>query len=92
VSARVRIDRKALGRAADRYGYKSLDGRMLDVEVVTRYGEAKARCAMKFVEKMNYPLMFIREVGPAGKRKPGAKGRGPSGQGSPEAPRPKRRS
>ena len=70
VSVRARINRAALGRAAGRYGYRSLDGKMLTVEVVTRYGAARARCAMKFVERMNYPLMFIRDVKTAGKRKP----------------------
>jgi hypothetical protein len=66
VSARARIDRRALGSSSGRYGYKSLDGRMLSLEVETVYGAARARCSMRFVREMGYPLMFIGKVGPAG--------------------------
>ena len=62
VRARARIDRRAVRGTPGRYGYRSLDGRMLDVEVTTRYGSAEARCALKFVRELKYPLMFIREV------------------------------
>lgn len=66
VSAQARIDRKTLGKTGGRYGYKTLDARMLLVEVETAYGGSRARCAMRFVREMGYPLMFIEEVGPAG--------------------------
>jgi len=66
VSARARIDRRVLGKTPGRYGYKTLDARMLDVEVETAYGGATARCAMRYVRELGYPLMFIEEVGRAG--------------------------
>ncbi len=66
VRARARIDRRALGKTGGRYGYKTLDARMLFVEVVTTYGRARARCAMRFVSELDYPLMYIDEVRPAG--------------------------
>lgn len=62
VSARARIDRRALGRTGGRYGYKTLDARMLVVEVETAYRRARARCAMRFVAELDYPLMFIKSV------------------------------
>jgi len=69
VSARARIDRAALKNSSGRYGYRTLDGRMLMVEVVTRYGSAEADCAMEFVREMKYPLMYIRRVGAAAVKK-----------------------
>lgn len=65
VSARARIDRRALDGGTGRYSYRTLEGRMLAVEVVTRYGTAEAECAMEFVREMKYPLMFIRRVSKA---------------------------
>jgi hypothetical protein len=62
-SARARIDKGILGKGSERYGYRTLDGRMLRLEVVTSYGAAWAECAMEFVREMKYPLMFIRRVG-----------------------------
>ncbi len=62
VRARARIDRRALGRKSGRYGYRSLEGRMLRVEVETAYGRARARCTMRFVSELDYPLMYIEEV------------------------------
>jgi len=61
-SVRVRIDRDMLGKGRKRYGYRSLNGRMLRLDVVTRYRTARAECAMEFVRQMDYPLMFVRMV------------------------------
>jgi hypothetical protein len=62
VSARARIDRDLLAKGSERYGYRTLDGRMLRLEVVTRYGAVRAECAMEFVKELRYPLMFVRRV------------------------------
>jgi len=58
----VHIDRGRVGKGKDRYGYRSLEGRMLSLKVVTRYGSARAECAMEFVRQLDYPLMFVRKV------------------------------
>lgn len=62
VSARARIDRRALNGGTGHYSYRTLEGSMLAVKVVTRYNSAQAECAMEFVREMKYPLMFIRRV------------------------------
>ncbi len=62
VRARARIERSALRRSAGRYRYRALDGSMISVDVVTRYGDAEAHCAMRYVGELGYPLMFIRRV------------------------------
>ncbi len=61
---KVKIDRSKLRTKRGRYDYVSLTGDMLDVELVVRYGKAKVRAAMKLVKEMNYPLMYIEEIGP----------------------------
>ncbi|MBM4249656.1 MAG: dihydroneopterin aldolase [Euryarchaeota archaeon] len=69
VSARARIDLREPCRRRGLYGYRTLDGRMLRVRVETEYGTARARCAMQFVRDLDYPLMYIERVGPAGARR-----------------------
>ncbi|MEM2870315.1 MAG: dihydroneopterin aldolase family protein [Thermoplasmata archaeon] len=82
VRASAKIDRAALRGLAGRYRYKTLDGSMLRVEVVTRYGSAEAHCCMHFVREMSYPLMYVKRVrshvargdGRASRETPGAGG------------------
>jgi hypothetical protein len=62
VRAHARIDRRALGRTGGRYGYKTLAAHMLVVGVETAYGRARARCTMRFVAELDYPLMYIESV------------------------------
>jgi len=62
ITATARINRAALRDRAGLYSYKTLDGNMLTVEVVTRYGNSQARCGMKYVKEMRYPLMYVQEV------------------------------
>jgi hypothetical protein len=66
VRARAKIDRRTLGRTTGRYGYKTLDARMLVVTVETAYRRARARCTMRFVAELDYPLMYIESVGSGG--------------------------
>ncbi len=62
----VRIDRSQLRSKKGRYDYVSLTGDMLDVKLVVRFGTARVRAGMKLVKEMNYPLMYIEEIAPAG--------------------------
>ncbi len=59
---RVRIDRKYVRKTKSAYKYVSLKGEMLDVELTVRYGGARARCALKYVEDLDYPLMHVLSV------------------------------
>ncbi|MCD6248591.1 MAG: dihydroneopterin aldolase family protein [Hadesarchaea archaeon] len=42
------------------YDYPVLSAEMLTVSLVARYGEARVELGMKYVEELDYPLMFIR--------------------------------
>jgi hypothetical protein len=58
----VTIDRTMLRKKRGQYDYVSLTGDMLDVNMVVRYKSARVKASMKFLEEMNYPLMFIEDI------------------------------
>ena len=59
---RVRIDRERLTiRGPYRYGVLSED--LLNVEVAVRVGEATAIGALRYVPELDYPLMYLKDVG-----------------------------
>jgi hypothetical protein len=61
-TVRVRIDRTLLKEKRHEFDYCGLTGRMLDLEVVVRYGEATVRAAVRWDEELEYPLMrFTRQ-------------------------------
>ena len=60
---RVRIDRSKLKSKRGQYDYVSLTGDMLDVTLVVKYKSARVKASMKLIKEMNYPLMFIEEIG-----------------------------
>lgn len=59
-SARVKIDRGAVRRNLNRFGYCELRGEMLDVEVTVAYGDAEVCAGMR--AKDGYPLMFLKRI------------------------------
>lgn len=65
---KVKIDRSKLRSKHGRYDYVSLTGEMLDVELVVRYRNSRVKAAMKLVKEMNYPLMYIEEIGKGDQR------------------------
>ncbi len=62
VGAKVTIDRAVLPSEGGVYGYASLSGGMLSVEIAVEYGQARVRAAMGYVEELDYPLMSVRSV------------------------------
>ncbi len=61
---RVRIDRKRL-RARGPYRYTSLSEDMLQAEVTVRVGAARATAVLRYVPELDYPLMYLKDVGGA---------------------------
>lgn len=60
--AKVRIDRSKLRRKEGQFDYMSLVGEMLDVAIRIDYKGSKVDAGMRFVEEMDYPLMFVKRV------------------------------
>lgn len=58
----VRINREMLKAAENEYQYLSLTGDMLDVRVFSEYEEVKVVVRMRFIEELQYPLMYVEEV------------------------------
>jgi dihydroneopterin aldolase len=58
----INIDRQFLEKIKNEYDYISLTGEMLDVKVVSDYSNKRAVIRLKFIEELNYPLMYVEEV------------------------------
>ncbi|MCC7576887.1 MAG: hypothetical protein KK926_08665 [Methanomethylovorans sp.] len=59
----VRIDRDLIrARLNNEFGYCELEGRMLDVVLNMRYGNAMVKATMRFNRELDYPLMKIEEI------------------------------
>ena len=59
---RVRIDQGRM-RIRGPYKYGALTEDLLDVEVSVRVGTAWAVGALRFVPELDYPLMYLKEIG-----------------------------
>src|SRR6267143_6297005 len=59
---RVRIDRNRL-RIRGPYEYGVLTEDVLDVEVTVRVGRSRAVGALRYVPELDYPLMYLKQIG-----------------------------
>ncbi|MEM2213664.1 MAG: dihydroneopterin aldolase family protein [Candidatus Nezhaarchaeales archaeon] len=50
------------GKTSNPYDYSLLKGEAMDVRVVVRYGSARVKARMLFVEDLNFNLMYIEDV------------------------------
>jgi dihydroneopterin aldolase len=66
--AYVEISKKELKSKKGEFDYVSLSGNMLRVHLVVVYGDVRLTAGMRFVEKINYPLMFIEKIERLGKK------------------------
>ena len=58
----VSIDLDRLDNAMTEFEYTSLSGDMLDVKIYSKVGDVLAVIRIKFIEELNYPLMFVEEI------------------------------
>lgn len=58
----VRIDRSSIREKRNEFDYQSLTGSMLDVRVTIRIEEVRVHARMKYIEELNYPLMFVERI------------------------------
>ncbi len=59
---KVEINRRMLEEVKNEFNYISLSGDMLDVKVVSRYDDKTAILRMKFIEELQYPLMYVEDI------------------------------
>lgn len=58
----AKIERSYLRGKEDPYDYQTVTGKMLRIRLVTSYGKARAECELEWLEDINYPLMYVKEV------------------------------
>ena len=61
----VRVDieiNRDFEKTENRYQYLSLTGEMLDARVVSEYDGIKIAVRMKYIEDLEYPLMYVEEI------------------------------
>lgn len=58
----ARINREKLEEAMTGFDYTSVNGDMLDVKIYSRVDDVLAVIRIKFVEELNYPLMFVEDI------------------------------
>ncbi len=58
----VSINRDMLGDIENEFQYTSLSGNMLNVRVFSKFEDKKAVIRMKFIEELDYPLMYVEEI------------------------------
>jgi len=61
-SAKVKIDRKGITKKGGFYKYLTLEGKMLNVDLEVQYEDKIAICKLEYIEEMDYPLMYIKEI------------------------------
>lgn len=59
---KIMINREMLEHLKSEYQYVSLSGDMLDIKVFSEYEGNLAVIRMKFIEELQYPLMYVEEV------------------------------
>lgn len=58
----VNIDFTKLEDAMSEFDYTSLTGDMLDVKIHTKVDDVKAVIRIRFIEELNYPLMYVEDI------------------------------
>ena len=58
----VRINREILEEAKSEFNYVSLNGDMMDIQVVSKYRGKKAVLRMEYIKDLKYPLMYVEDV------------------------------
>ncbi|WP_303295180.1 dihydroneopterin aldolase family protein [Methanobrevibacter woesei] len=48
--------------AMSEFDYTSLTGDMLDVKIHTKVDDVKAVIRIRFIEELNYPLMYVEDI------------------------------
>lgn len=55
----VKIDLSILENANTEFEYTALTGDMLDVKITTKIQDTQVTVRLKFIEELNYPLMYV---------------------------------
>jgi len=59
---KVKILLENLKKCKNEYDYSVLDGKFFQVNLVTKYGNVRVFSVLKYIEEIDYPLMFIEKI------------------------------
>jgi hypothetical protein len=59
---KVKINERTIRNHDHPYDYSVLSAEKLELEVVSQYGNVKVYLGMKYVEELEFPLMFIKKI------------------------------
>ena len=59
---KVKINEKMLRNYDHSYDYSILSGDKLELELISYYGNYEVHLGMKYVEELEFPLMFIKKI------------------------------
>jgi hypothetical protein len=59
---KVKINEEKVRDHEHSYDYSALSGDLLELEVISQYENARVHLGMKYVEELDYPLMFIKKI------------------------------
>ncbi|MBC7118416.1 MAG: dihydroneopterin aldolase, partial [Methanobacteriaceae archaeon] len=48
--------------AENEFGYVSLEGKMLDVKITSKFKNVKAIIRMKYIDRLKYPLIYVENI------------------------------
>ena len=58
----VTINEEAIRQHKHTYDYSVLTGDKLELEIISEYGTSQVHLGMKYIEELDYPLMFIKKI------------------------------
>ncbi|MCE5214460.1 MAG: dihydroneopterin aldolase family protein [Methanobacterium sp.] len=58
----VHINRQMLEKIENEFQYISLNGNMMDIRIFSNYEGQKAIIRMKYIEELDYPLMYVEKA------------------------------
>ncbi len=57
----VSINKSMIEEMVGTFGYTSLTGDMLNVEIVTVVNDSEITVCLSYIDKLNYPLMYVKD-------------------------------
>ena len=59
---KVKINEDKVRDYEHTYDYSALSGDLLELEVISQYENTRVHLGMKYVEELDYPLMYIKKI------------------------------
>ena len=58
----IKINEKNIREYKHPYDYSVITGDKLEIAIISQYGKSSVHLGMKYVEELDFPLMFIKKI------------------------------